>query len=126
MKQYTDEQMYDLIERLIPFYKKHIEQSIDWKQVANDCEVEDKRVEEGTITGFSFLGSVFTISPSGKYWTFWACSNVDQREMIKDTAFMEALELVAADHGYWIESGEGDACDLFMCKYMGDDNEDEN
>ena len=126
MKEYTDEQQYALIERLIPFYKKYIENAIDWERVEKDCEDEDgQRTEDGDTTGSSFLGSVFSIMPSGKYWTFWACSNVDQKEMMKDTAFNEALELVANEHGYWIEAGEGDPCDLFICKLM-EEQEDEN
>lgn len=112
MKTYTEEQMYAFIDRMILIYEKHIEKSIDWEKVEQDCsEWED----EGS-TRFSFLGTVFQIMPSGKYWTFWACGNMDQREMIKDTAFSKALENVAQKNGYWIESGEDDPCDIFICK----------
>lgn len=140
-KTYTDEQMDSLIERLIPFYIKHVKASIDWKQVLRDFKNPDYHEEvDGYIKCSSYLGSVFTIMPSGKYWTVWAASNVDQREQIKDTAFMWALEHVVTNkgnkepkddsfhgeyrglgnYGMMVESGEGDACDLFITTYVED------
>ena len=114
----------DLIGRLIPWYKKHIETSIDWGVVEKQCKSDPQKDEEGDLVGYSLLGTVFQIMPSGKYWTFWACSNTTQRERIKDTAFSEALNAVTEEHGYWIELGEGDPCDLFIVKSYESENEE--
>jgi len=66
------------------------------------------------LYGASFLGTVMSLVPSGKYWTAWASSNVTQAESDRDEAWMEALNSVADRHGGWIETGEGDPCDLFF------------
>ena len=62
-----------------------------------------------------FLGTVFALTPSGKYYMPWACSNVTDEEAAKDEAWYEALDAVVESYGGWIESGEGDPCDLFAC-----------
>lgn len=112
---YTEQEEADIIERLIPIYEKKIEENIRWDYVEKQCK-EYSAEEDGETIGFCLLGSVFEIMPSGKYWTWWAYGNTSQHERIKDTAYSEALEKVASNHHYWIQSGEGDACDLFICK----------
>jgi len=69
----------------------------------------------GDVYYQTFLGTVFAIMPSGKYYMLWACSNVSEEEASADEEFMEALEKVAEEHGMWVESGEGDPCDMFLC-----------
>jgi hypothetical protein len=121
-KVYSDQQMDSLIERLVPFYVKHINASIDWKQVLRDFKNPDYHEENiGCIKCSSYLGSVFTIMPSGKFWT-WGASNVDQRDMIKDGAFIEALAHVVSHKNPFmmVESGEDDACDMFITIYVED------
>jgi hypothetical protein len=68
------------------------------------------------IVGTSFLGTVFSVMPSGKYWTFWANSNVTQAEAERDSRYLEALERVADKFDLAVISGEGDPCDLLVCK----------
>jgi hypothetical protein len=77
-----------------------------------------------------YLGTL--INPSGKYYLPFACSNVDDcprckgkgcnycgqlgsREAYEDEVFFEALNNYASKYGAWIESGEGDPCDTFLC-----------
>lgn len=98
------------------FYNKYLKEiENDWywdkikKESLSNCYID----EEDNIVASCLLGSVFSLYPSGKYWTWWACSNVDVREQIKDRAFWDALNEVFENHGYWIASGEGDPCDLF-------------
>lgn len=127
-----------------------------------------------------YLGTVFSIMPSGKFYMPWACSNIDScprcrgtgqgklipcqicngtgkrikeswmnfpefkdgqeftcnvcnglglvhdtcqfcnglgsREAYEDSIKQDALEHYADKYNAWIESGEGDPCDLFICK----------
>lgn len=71
---------------------------------------------ERYVEGAAFIGSVFSVMPSGKYWTFWARSNVTDAEAERDSRYMEALEKVAGKFGLAVMSGEGDPCDLMVSK----------
>jgi hypothetical protein len=70
------------------------------------------------VLGYAFLGTVFEIMPSGKYYTPWANSNVTQKEADKDERFSIALDEVAEEHDAFIVSGEDDPCDLWYVKYF--------
>jgi hypothetical protein len=66
------------------------------------------------LYGRCFLGTAMALAPSGKYWTFWARSNVSNAEADRDSRWFAALRKAAQKHGGWIENGEGDPCDLFF------------
>jgi hypothetical protein len=70
-----------------------------------------------------FLGTVFNLTPSGKYYMPWACSNVTIAEAERDARWFEALEKVCDKYGLYTRSGEGDPCDIFVA--MGVDADDE-
>jgi hypothetical protein len=95
-----------------------------------------------------YLGTVFTLTPSGKYYMPWAsgnvapcprckgtgdrgelscrhCGGLGSREAHEDEVFNEAMESMANDHACWIESGEGDPCDLFIARRVAEANDEE-
>jgi hypothetical protein len=95
-----------------------------------------------------YLGTVFSLAPSGKYYMPWACGNLapcprckgtgkrdsdscrhcggcGSREAHEDEIFHEVLEEAAGDHGCWIEAGEGDPCDLFIARRVDEPNDEE-
>jgi hypothetical protein len=75
-----------------------------------------ERDEDGDgFIGRSFLGTVMGLTPSGKVYMPWS-TNVTPAEAEEDERFSVALEKAAAEHGGWIENGEGDPCDIFFCK----------
>jgi hypothetical protein len=96
--------------------------SADWQEMEPDRE--ERRV---------FLGSVFALVPSGKYYMPWACSNVDVCakcqehegtcgnedcdgsccEAHADVLWYASAESELSDEGYSLASGDGDPCDLF-------------
>ena len=86
----------------------------DWNDIVESAKSEPQEDYEGNTYGYQFLGTVFALSPSGKYYTPWANSNVTEREAYRDEQFYFALDDVASDKGGWIESGEGDPCDIFF------------
>ncbi|RLG42607.1 MAG: hypothetical protein DRO05_00590 [Thermoproteota archaeon] len=90
--------------------------------------------EDGEKIVSVFLGTVFQIFPSGKYYTPWArsnlepcpqcrgkgcnfCGNLGSREAFEDQLFYEELERQAEKYNAWITNGEGDPCDIFLEKY---------
>lgn len=90
-----------------------------------------------------YLGSVFSIYPSGKYYTPWANSNVEvcnrckgkgcdfcghlgSREAFEDELMNDYLEEYSSKYNCWIEAGEGDPCDIFLVRLVKDNSEEEN
>lgn len=61
-----------------------------------------------------YLGTVFEIYPSGKYYTPFANSNVTKDEVKKDEAFLKQIELELDTIGAYLVSGDGDPTDLFI------------
>lgn len=81
-----------------------------------------------------YVGTVFSLTPSGKYYMPFACSNVDACEKCEgygcevcgylgsveayaDQLFWEVAELLADEYGLVIESSEGDPCDVLVSEY---------
>ena len=94
-------------------YREEIEQW-DWPLIkANALENVEEGFGSEEPEGLDFLGTVFALFPSGKYYMPFACSNVTLREAHRDEEFGRALDDVAEKYGMWIESGEGDPCDVF-------------
>lgn len=66
-----------------------------------------------------YIGSVLSIFPSGKFYTPFANSNIENvREALIDECYREALESKLDSLGLWMESGEGDPLDTFFCKSL--------
>ena len=155
-------------------------------EVRSDGSVPEGLLDgSDTVYGQAFLGTVFGLYPSGKYYQPWACSNVDpcpsckgsgKSKRVKDCAtcggsgsrvvqdfwakswrdelgiqvgdivecnvckgsgevalecsrchgigseeawqdqrYQECLERAADKYGGWVQSGEGDLCDVFFC-----------
>lgn len=61
----------------------------------------------------TFLGTVFSLVPSGKYYAPFARSNVTEEEGDDDAAWYEAVEEELEKRGLYLCHGEGDPCDLF-------------
>ena len=89
-----------------------------WESAKNQCQ-EDEEVEEPEFEGDSrvgraYLGTVMNTYPSGKFYMFW-CTNQTWRDVVMDSLYGEILEEEAEKHDMWVEGGEGDPCDLFLC-----------
>jgi hypothetical protein len=108
-------------------------------------DLKDAEIQEdldGEKIKSVFIGTVFSLSPSGKYYTPWACSNlspcprckgrgcdycgdVGSREAFEDQVFYEALYEVASRYDAQIEFGEGDPCDLFLVQAVEEEQEEQ-
>ena len=114
----------------------------DWQtegytEIGGICVSVDWQNESIMIASL-FLGTVFSLSPSGKYYLPFACSNVDlcprchgtghttngkectwccglgSREAWLDQLWQEEIDRIAGRFGLFVFSGEGDPCDLFV------------
>lgn len=112
---FTDDELWGLVNRLARLYIPVVRKALDWKKIHEDWAV-NKEERDGDIICSSYMGTVFQIMPSGKYWTIWADGNMTVREQIMDTAFTCAMEKVSSEAGCWIENSENDPCDLMICK----------
>lgn len=98
-----------VLDKLYARYRERIENNFyppvhDWE------ETED---EHGKYL-CSYLGSIMDVFPSGKFYMPWT-TNQTVRDIWQDRAFGEALEDVLEGYGIWVESGEGDPTELFIC-----------
>lgn len=93
--------------------------SWNWNGLKEDCETSEPVTD---IFGedypndkiySTFVGTVFAIMPSGKYYMPWT-TNQTKHDVEKDSAFEEVLTEVAENHGMFVFNGEGDPCDLFV------------
>jgi hypothetical protein len=75
---------------------------------------ENPDEESDDAVGSTYLGSVFALTPSGKFYMPWT-SNQTRSDETRDGAWWDALDEIADEHGMWIEQGEGDPCDVFAC-----------
>lgn len=105
---------FDRYEILANHYRQQVE-SWKWDAIKEDA-LRNPGISEGSgeEQGFSYLGSVFAVMPSGKFWCAFT-SNQTRGDMVKDEIFRGVMEETAQKHGLWIENGEGDPCDLFAC-----------
>ena len=93
-------------------------QSWDWAYIVSSAKEQAEEDYEGNVIGIKFLGTVFSLMPSGKFYVPWS-SNITRKEAHRDEQYMSALEYIASDHGGWIESGASDPCDIFFCISIG-------
>ena len=100
----------------------------DYNLVAIKAECESNAEPDidgdGDLIGRCYLGTVMNIYPSGKYYMPW-CSNQTRTDETRDECYGAALEEFFDAAGMWIESGEGDPCDLFACCHVDTPETDE-
>jgi hypothetical protein len=111
-----------------------------WAQIEGAETFDDM---EGNKVQSVFLGTVFALMPSGKFYLPFACSNVapcprckgtgkhskypqscdfcqgtGTREGIEDELMNEALDFEADKFGCFVHGGEGDPCDIFLSRVV--------
>jgi hypothetical protein len=75
----------------------------DWKYIAKVANTDIFFDNDGDqFIGSAWLGTIFGICPSGKFYMPFACSNVTEEEALQDELFYEALDTVAEENGLFI------------------------
>jgi hypothetical protein len=78
-----------------------------------DYELVDNAGERELVRRI-YLGSVFSLYPSGKYYAAFTNSNVSEEEAEKDELWFASAEAELMEIGAFLEHGEGDPADLFV------------
>lgn len=102
-------------------YLQEIRDLFHWDVIKEEAILNSEEAKpewDGSKIGLCFLGTVFNLTPSGKYYMPWACSNVTEAEALQDELWYEALEEIANEYEMFVTSGEGDPCNIFVgiCK----------
>jgi len=59
------------------YTREDIENLFNWKEIEEEINQNIEENFEGEREGLCFIGTVFSLCPSGKYYQPFACSNVD-------------------------------------------------
>ena len=134
LKKLPNEQLKNMLLELGKKEEENLETGIDWDHVMKKLE-EAEPYEDVSNPGIKvksvFLGTVFSLLPSGKYYTFWACSNLEScplcegegcefcgnlgsREAYLDQIFWEKLEAEAEEHNCTVTNSDFDPCDILV------------
>lgn len=113
-------------EPLVGEFRAEVDAGFNWALINSslDARLEENlyneyEVEQGEDPIYCiYIGTVFSMMPSGKYYMPFARSNVNAAEAVLDEAYREALEGVLEERGLFEMSGEGDPCDIFFCKVL--------
>ena len=88
--------------------------SWDWQEIVDHAKSTVKYDPSlKRWEGFTYLGSCFTIMPSGKYLHLLS-SNGNAEEFLKDEIFMAVLEDVAEENGGYIFNGDYEPTNLYF------------
>lgn len=102
-------------------------EDIDWDKAREEILKQEEYVtDDGTVVKEICLGAVFYLTPSGKYYMPWACSNITEEEAEKDAEWFETLDEEAEKHNMYITSGIGDPCDIMLGMVIRESNEEDN
>lgn len=109
--------------KVIPhFYAKFSLQLQSMLKMAEDIDsepiCEDRELlDQGMVKRGIYLGSMFSITPSGKFYTPWANSNVSLKEAAIDELWQEFMEENLRMNDLSLEYGESDGTDMFLYRY---------
>lgn len=103
-----------------------IEVDLDFEYLHELLLLEDVQLDElDRPMKMFYVGTVQCLLPSGKYYTPFARSNVTDFEAEVDQIWWEKAEEAALKQECYLTNGEGSATDIFLIKYVQDDDEDD-
>jgi hypothetical protein len=77
----------------------------NWDEVESWDDNDNKYLSQ-------YIGSFMSLDPCGKYHNILSPNNAT----LRCERFWENLDSVASELNLWIESGEGDPTDIFLCR----------
>ena len=83
------------------------------KNNPKNWEITDSEMDEGQYLT-NYLGSYMYLDPCGKYHHFLSPNGIEKRCM----RYWDNMERAASELQMWIEPGQGDLCDVFLCKQI--------
>jgi hypothetical protein len=95
-------------------------EDLDWDYLEKELEMaEPEKDFFGEERREIVIGNIQSATPSGKYYTPWASSNVSETEALADAWAWAELELAAQKRGLYIGSSEYDPLDITLGKVSG-------
>ncbi len=96
-----------------------LDTGLNWDLILRDLDWAEAESDEPDEPGIQsiWIGTVFSLHPSGKYWTCISHANVTDAEAEADIAWCNLLEAEAEARDCWVELGEGDPCDVYICRW---------
>lgn len=61
-----------------------------------------------------YYGDILYLNPSGKFYTCWTTNQTDD-DVENDQLFWDTINEIIEPLGLWVETGEGNACDVMIC-----------
>ena len=83
------------------------------RQQVNEAGWEESEYHDDQEERRVFLGTVFALTPSGKFYTPFANGNVTEEEAQQDIEWYDTVSAELEKVGLYLAHGEGDPCDLF-------------
>lgn len=106
--------------------KKTFKPIFDLKQLATNLEAAEVQKDyDHRLVKMVFLGTVFGLMPSGKFYMPWYSPNISEEEAEDDELWRKEAEEELQTIGAYLETGEGDPCDLFAVKIVETETETE-
>lgn len=120
-------------------YAEYLEEirAWEWDALSNwfdsHCDRCDHYEDDGDGNRYvhQWIGTDFGLTPSGKVYTFWT-NNQTEEDVLRDSAWWEALETVAEQNGCFVSSPEWEDGDgVYLCKRFdtpeegGEEDEDD-
>lgn len=97
--------------------------------IGMDIDNQDPQELDGgldnDVVRMIYLGTVMNMTPSGKIYYPFAHSNVTIKEAALDEVWREYMERELGKHNLYLETGEGDPCDIFLCRYYQEEKEED-
>lgn len=97
--------------------RNHMELKLDFEVIRKELEVQKWETypycAEQKFRSV-YIGTVFSLLPSGKYYTCFANSNVSEEDAQRDEKWYELVDLKLSEFDAYIQHGDGDPCDLFV------------
>lgn len=81
-----------------------VDTGIDWSAAREALDEQDYEENDGQFERSVFLGTVFALFPSGKYYMPWACSNLASCAACKGTGHMRGKPHKRRVWAKWVNS----------------------
>jgi hypothetical protein len=108
------------INKLKAMYREQINAEYNWDKIKEQIDAAEPQEDEFLFDADCyykciFIGTVFNMTPSGKFYVPFARSNVTDKEGLKDEIWRETMEEILEEHDLYMMNGEGCSTDIFFC-----------
>lgn len=113
--------MWEKSGKVIPYFENLFHEQLT--RILNMAvSIEDEDMDEcpdnpDILQRTIYLGSILSLTPSGKFYLPFACSNVTVKEAAIDEIWQDFMRFHLEEEDLFLISGEGDGLDMFLVRY---------